>query len=80
MADSQVVHAPALEAVEAVQDNLASMKAAGDLQPLNRSYRLLRQKRAAAGLKTMPYPVFLRRYSVGLLYKMAAEVRSGAGW
>jgi hypothetical protein len=52
------------------------MRASGGLKEANAEYRATRLRRAAAGLGTMPYTVFMRRYAIGMLYQMGTHVRA----
>jgi hypothetical protein len=75
LAPADLVDERAREAVQAVETKLSVMRANGGLKEVNAEYRATRLRRAAARLGTMPYTVFLRRYAIGMLYQMAAEVR-----
>lgn len=79
LADPGTVADRAREAVEAVRARIEAMRATGGLRAVNADYKLMRQRRAAAGQATMPYPVYLRRRAIGMLYDMASEVRARAG-
>ena len=74
-----VVVERAREAVAEVQKRIAAMKATGELRPVNAAYRKRREDRAALGMKTEPYAAYFRRYTTGMLYTMAGEVRGRTG-
>ena len=65
----------ATEAVEHIARKIADENRAGRLGHVNQGYRRLRLRRAALGLTTCPYTVYLRRYAILTLYRTAAKIR-----
>lgn len=70
----------ALAAVAAIEIELARAKTAGDLRPLNRTYKRLRQESDAAGRSSQKYPSWFFEWKRSLVGKVAAQaVRSPDG-
>lgn len=78
LAPAALVSVRAEIAVAAIRSQIETMRKSGDMKAVNAAFRAMREQRLAAGLPTMPYPVFLRRHEIQMLYDVAKAARARA--
>jgi hypothetical protein len=69
------ISAGAMAAIERVEQELESLREAGALKSVNRSYRIYRQDAAARGEKILPYAIWFSKYKENLVRQLAAALR-----
>jgi hypothetical protein len=69
------ISAEALAAIERVEQELESLRDAGALKSVNRSYRIYRQDSATRGEKVVPYAIWFSKYKENLVRQLAAALR-----
>jgi hypothetical protein len=73
-ADAEIA-AEAVAAIGRVEQELESLRDAGALKSVNRSYRIYRQDAAARGEKIVPYAIWFSKYKQNLVRQLAAALR-----
>jgi hypothetical protein len=69
------ITAEALAAIGRMERELESLRDAGALKSVNRSYRIYRQDAAARGEKIVPYAIWFSKYKENLVWQLAAALR-----
>jgi hypothetical protein len=69
------ITAEAVAAIGRVEQELESLRDAGALKSVNRSYRIYRQDAAARGEKIVPYATWFSKYKENLVRRLAAALR-----
>jgi hypothetical protein len=65
----------AMVVVERINCEIETLRNAGGLRPVNKSYQTYRKDAAARGERVVPYARWLRTYTEGLVRKAAATLR-----
>lgn len=73
VANDAEVAARAAHAVKIIETQIGQMKARGELRAVNAAYRGERLRRAKLGLGMMPYAAYLRRFTIKMMYRAAAQ-------
>lgn len=73
VANDAEVAARAAHAVKIIETQIGQMKARGELRGVNAAYRTERLRRAKLGLGMMPYAAYLRRFTIKMMYRAAAQ-------
>ena len=69
------ITADAVAAIARVEQELESLRGAGALKSVNRSYRIYRQDSAARGEEIVPYAIWFSKYKENLVRRLAAALR-----
>ena len=69
------ITAEAVAAIGRVEQELESLRNAGALKSVNRSYRIYRQDAVARGEKIVPYAIWFSKYKENLVRQLAAALR-----
>jgi hypothetical protein len=72
---NEEITAEALAAIGRMERELESLRDAGALKSVNRSYRIYRQDAAARGEKIVPYAIWFSKYKENLVWQLAAALR-----